>query len=143
MNKQQAINEMIEGAKVTHRYFSDDEWMTIQDGRILLEDGVRCSIQEFFSTRNTSDWDEDYTIVTEREFEVIGESAKGKTFSTSRFDNEAIHVFDSYRDIFDYDLPKQPKNFRGTYVNVRTEPKIGNNDKCPCGSGKKYKKCCK
>jgi len=25
---------------------------------------------------------------------------------------------------------------------VRTEPKIGRNDLCPCGSGKKYKKCC-
>ena len=24
----------------------------------------------------------------------------------------------------------------------RTEPKIGRNEKCPCGSGKKYKKCC-
>ena len=25
---------------------------------------------------------------------------------------------------------------------VRTTPKIGRNDLCPCGSGKKYKKCC-
>lgn len=25
---------------------------------------------------------------------------------------------------------------------VRQEPKIGRNDPCPCGSGKKYKKCC-
>jgi len=25
---------------------------------------------------------------------------------------------------------------------VRSEPKIGRNDPCPCGSGKKYKKCC-
>ena len=25
---------------------------------------------------------------------------------------------------------------------VREEPKIGRNDLCPCGSGKKYKKCC-
>ncbi|MDY0361974.1 MAG: preprotein translocase subunit SecA [Desulforegulaceae bacterium] len=25
---------------------------------------------------------------------------------------------------------------------VRNEPKIGRNDLCPCGSGKKYKKCC-
>jgi SEC-C motif-containing protein len=25
---------------------------------------------------------------------------------------------------------------------VRNEPKIGRNDPCPCGSGKKYKKCC-
>ena len=25
---------------------------------------------------------------------------------------------------------------------VRKEAKIGRNDPCPCGSGKKYKKCC-
>jgi hypothetical protein len=24
----------------------------------------------------------------------------------------------------------------------RTEAKVGRNDPCPCGSGKKYKKCC-
>ncbi len=25
---------------------------------------------------------------------------------------------------------------------TRSEPKIGRNDPCPCGSGRKYKKCC-
>jgi uncharacterized protein YecA (UPF0149 family) len=25
---------------------------------------------------------------------------------------------------------------------TRNGPKIGRNDACPCGSGKKYKKCC-
>lgn len=25
---------------------------------------------------------------------------------------------------------------------VREHPKVGRNDPCPCGSGKKYKKCC-
>ena len=25
---------------------------------------------------------------------------------------------------------------------VRVEQKVGRNDPCPCGSGKKYKKCC-
>ena len=25
---------------------------------------------------------------------------------------------------------------------VRIEPKVGRNDPCVCGSGKKYKKCC-
>ncbi len=25
---------------------------------------------------------------------------------------------------------------------VRSQPKVGRNDQCPCGSGKKYKKCC-
>jgi uncharacterized protein YecA (UPF0149 family) len=25
---------------------------------------------------------------------------------------------------------------------IRAAPKIGRNDPCPCGSGRKYKKCC-
>ena len=29
-----------------------------------------------------------------------------------------------------------------TVLPVRTEPKIGRNDSCNCGSGQKYKKCC-
>ena len=36
---------------------------------------------------------------------------------------------------FDGKLVKEP-TFK------RTAPKIGRNDPCPCGSGKKYKKCC-
>jgi uncharacterized protein len=27
-------------------------------------------------------------------------------------------------------------------THIRTGPKIGRNDPCPCGSGLKYKKCC-
>lgn len=30
----------------------------------------------------------------------------------------------------------------GSAGNSREAPKIGRNDPCPCGSGKKYKKCC-
>ena len=36
----------------------------------------------------------------------------------------------------DFDDYKEEKPF------VRESPKIGRNDPCPCGSGKKYKKCC-
>lgn len=32
--------------------------------------------------------------------------------------------------------------FIGPETIVREEPKIGRNEPCPCGSGKKYKKCC-
>ena len=46
--------------------------------------------------------------------------------------------------------PDQPSKFvlsRGEQETekkptVRTAPKVGRNDPCPCGSGKKYKKCC-
>ena len=30
----------------------------------------------------------------------------------------------------------------GKPVEARTQPKVGRNEPCPCGSGKKYKKCC-
>ena len=38
---------------------------------------------------------------------------------------------------------EQPPEFDGKVKQVvRDTPKIGRNDPCPCGSGKKYKKCC-
>jgi len=44
-------------------------------------------------------------------------------------------------------LKKHPELSQGGEVQKvetykRPEPKIGRNDPCPCGSGKKYKKCC-
>ena len=37
---------------------------------------------------------------------------------------------------FEDGAPPAPKQI------IRTGPKVGRNDPCPCGSGKKYKKCC-
>jgi preprotein translocase subunit SecA len=42
-------------------------------------------------------------------------------------------------------MPKEaPKEIRTTSHTpvVRKDVKIGRNDPCPCGSGKKYKNCC-
>jgi len=36
----------------------------------------------------------------------------------------------------------QRRHFAPPSQRVRRDPKIGRNDPCPCGSGKKYKKCC-
>jgi preprotein translocase subunit SecA len=39
--------------------------------------------------------------------------------------------------------PQQPQQQKPQQMPVqRTEKKVGRNDPCPCGSGKKYKKCC-
>ena len=35
-----------------------------------------------------------------------------------------------------------PGDWKPVQTYVREQPKIGRNDPCPCGSGKKYKKCC-
>ena len=40
----------------------------------------------------------------------------------------------------DNNTPKKSEHINRTVVN--TEPQVGRNDPCPCGSGKKYKNCC-
>jgi uncharacterized protein YecA (UPF0149 family) len=51
--------------------------------------------------------------------------------------SKKVHKYNRDSGFFDEhpeDAPEQPVR--------RVEPKIGRNDPCPCGSGKKYKKCC-
>ena len=49
-----------------------------------------------------------------------------------------------YDDEWETDAPSTLPTIpvpRGSAVPIRNLPKIGRNDPCPCGSGKKYKKC--
>lgn len=57
MNKAEAIQAMQDGKKVTHVSFTSDEWATMQNGKILLEDGVRCSPAEFWRWRTAAGFD--------------------------------------------------------------------------------------
>jgi|GEM_PF-304756 len=49
---------------------------------------------------------------------------------------------DYENDFFDYDEEEDDSFFPLFNNPFTTQPKIGRNDACPCGSGKKYKKCC-
>ncbi|MBE5919775.1 MAG: SEC-C domain-containing protein [Pseudobutyrivibrio ruminis] len=54
-----------------------------------------------------------------------------------------LYGLPQWANIFDEDklkaLTKEAKNM---HTIIRTEKKVGRNDPCPCGSGKKYKFCC-
>lgn len=62
MTKQDAIQAMREGKKVTHEHFSSNEWMMMVDDRILLEDGVICSQYEFWRWRTNESWNQGYSL---------------------------------------------------------------------------------
>ena len=57
-----------------------------------------------------------------------------------------LNIEYQYQMIKDYDEFKYShltkKEREADIQPVRTEPKIGRNEPCPCGSGKKYKNCC-
>jgi uncharacterized protein len=44
--------------------------------------------------------------------------------------------------IYRYFAPMRAQTAASTQPFVRSQPKIGRNEPCPCGSGKKYKQCC-
>jgi preprotein translocase subunit SecA len=53
-----------------------------------------------------------------------------------------LYNLDGWKDILPEDLRNQiEKTYKSSKTIVR-EDKIGRNDPCPCGSGKKHKKCC-
>jgi len=42
----------------------------------------------------------------------------------------------------DLNAPEEPENIVEKVIPITAGPRIGRNDSCPCGSGKKHKKCC-
>lgn len=54
-----------------------------------------------------------------------------------------LYGLEEWNAIFDKDEQKRLyKEQKKSTTIVHEGPKIGRNDPCPCGSGKKYKKCC-
>jgi hypothetical protein len=74
MTKAESIQAMKEGKKVTHRYFSLDEWATMVNNLIILEDGVRCTPEEFWRWRNNPIFDTDWSIYVETETSIKKEN---------------------------------------------------------------------
>lgn len=62
MTKQEAIELMKKGEKITHDLFSPKEWMTMVGLNILLEDGVVVDESEFWKYRQQAYWNEGYSI---------------------------------------------------------------------------------
>lgn len=55
---------------------------------------------------------------------------------------EWLYGMNEWSNIFDEEKRKQIKKDFNKSKQVIVGEKVGRNDPCPCGSGKKYKKCC-
>ena len=55
---------------------------------------------------------------------------------------EWLYELPQWNDIFTPERQKELYREQKQSGTIRKEKKIGRNDPCPCGSGKKYKKCC-
>ena len=53
-----------------------------------------------------------------------------------------LYELPQWDEIFDENTKKRLYREQKQSGTIRRDKKIGRNDPCPCGSGKKYKKCC-
>lgn len=53
-----------------------------------------------------------------------------------------LYDLEEWNDIYDEETRKQLYKEQKESTTIRKEQKVYPNDPCPCGSGKKYKKCC-
>tara|TARA_B100001093_G_C26840413_1_gene1020296 strand:+ start:1 stop:1410 length:1410 start_codon:yes stop_codon:yes gene_type:complete len=81
--------------------------------------------------------------------QVIGLRSYGQKDPLSEFKKEAFILFEGLLEKIKLDIIKLLLNLNiviSNEVQKKDEPavnkKVGRNDKCPCGSGKKYKHCC-
>jgi len=57
-------------------------------------------------------------------------------------DADWLYELDEWKNIFDEDKRKELYKEQKSSTTIRKDAKVYPNDPCPCGSGKKYKKCC-
>ncbi len=109
---------------------------------LSAEERVGFSLADARQWAETAEW---LGLVIHQTTEGGPEDAEGRVAFTARFrsDGEEREHFEIAR------FAREEENWvyagqetpAGTTVRRET-PKIGRNDPCPCGSGKKYKKCC-
>lgn len=67
LSREQAIEAMQRGEKVTHRFFTDEEYIIMRGDRIVDENDNSISVIEFWSFRYQPYWSENWSIFKERE----------------------------------------------------------------------------
>lgn len=133
--------------------------------KVYEETKVRQPERMLCSECNTGTWHGEWEKSYPTDVELaMAEDVEGRIFTShplfkgsynNEMDNYTLEQFLSDNEKRKLDMEKlqtlaiEPHdiydNIRWTYLEpyVREEPKIGRNSPCPCGSGKKYKKCCK
>jgi hypothetical protein len=107
-------------------------WVT-HAGDVRHDPSIQAEVEAFFQAHGVRQ-----TVRTER---IVGcPHEEGVDYP---LDGACPHCpFWHTHDRFTHELLSDDEGFAGTGEPFRAPPKVGRNDPCPCGSGKKYKKCC-
>ena len=107
------------------------------DVRPIIFMGFLDGINESIVTPNDlEEMDEDSQV----EVEIVPEKL---FFNMLKADAEYLYGLPQWVDILGEEKMQEiAKKYKASRTVRRETPKVGRNDPCPCGSGKKYKHCC-
>lgn len=95
-------------------------------------DGIHTSLEETVDLATLTEESElNYTVDFKKLF-----------FNMHKAKAEWLYTIEAWNDILSEEDQKQIEREYKDGLTVRVENRIGRNDPCPCGSGKKHKKCC-
>ena len=63
MNKQEMMEAIKGGARVSHYHFDSEEWMVWVGPWFEFEDGNQCTPEQFWFDRTEDSWDRDWYII--------------------------------------------------------------------------------
>ncbi|MDD5946014.1 MAG: SEC-C metal-binding domain-containing protein [Clostridia bacterium] len=134
---EQKIYEYILGEKVNDMEFKISElaekFNMTDEQAVAFVDGINDVLPEPYDVNElTSDSDVKLHIEFDKLYKKMVEYKAEHLYSLPQWDG--IFSEEERKALY-----KEQRNSRTV---VHEGPKIGRNDPCPCGSGKKYKKCC-
>lgn len=59
------LKSKTDGVKITHRFFSPDEYIIVKGNRVETEEGYTCGIDTFLAGRGYPAWEADWEIYEE------------------------------------------------------------------------------
>lgn len=130
-----AGNTLLDFPRIQHRPLLDD--MAARQGFLgvhFAPDDVR---QAYTAMQDKADWDR---FNDPWKFYTPGEIAARKQRWEREDTENDVDKWDGNYNFSGNEFLNKAYSHEEPYI--RAEPKIGRNEPCPCGSGKKYKKCC-
>ena len=96
-------------------------------------DGIDTSLK---ASNDFKAFDENSEVVLDIDFEKL-------FFNMLAAEAQYLYTLEEWEDVLD-EVKRIGilQAYKKSKIVVREQPKVGRNDPCPCGSGKKYKKCC-
>lgn len=134
--REQSIYEKILGQQITKVEGTvaqlAEKYDVTAEEVIAFIDGINEALPEPYDMNTLT---EESEIVLQINFETLFKKMV-------EYKAEHLYTLPQWNAIFDEETRKKLTQEQKKSRTIVKSPKVGRNDPCPCGSGKKYKKCC-